>query len=239
MTFYFDPQTKQVWGVDQGPDSDQMSVDEDTGPAGASGSNTRTLQEGRHEEGDLRDSDIEMAAQIARTVSLRPIAHRLRMTDVKYFQPDNPSTYEHPLAQATTSRFRRSAGPSHITTSYSRAALRPVSQSQPTPQPVQNDAASVPGTSTPHVPTTVTPANDQPEPSGSQQEHHPDSGDCQPRLSAAEKGKRPAVVPSWVPISEEVEEEEQPIEEVIMENATPTPYFAQVSSSSCQWMASN
>lgn len=89
------------------------------------------------------------------------------------------------------------------------------------------------------MPTTVTPANDQPEPSGSQQEHHPDSVDCQPRLSAAEKGKRPAVIPSWVPISEEEEEEELPIEEVIMESATPTPPFAQVSSSSYQWMAPN
>ena len=73
LVLYFDPRTKQVWGGDSGADSDsRMSVDENVRPDEASGSNTRTLR-GDHPMGASDcDVDIEMAARIARTVSLRP-----------------------------------------------------------------------------------------------------------------------------------------------------------------------
>ena len=130
----------------------------------------------------------------------------------------------------TPSRFRQPTRSPPTTASYPMAVSHPVSQSCHTPQPVPHNSPSTPGTfGRGHLPTVVTPTNDQPDPSGYRQSQRGSDSetDFQPRFSAAEKGKRPVTVASWVSMSED-EEEEPPLGEMMGESATPAPYFAEV-----------
>ena len=113
----------------------------------------------------------------------------------------------------------------------------PVTPGRSSLQPPWHNSPSVPGPSNaPNVSTTPTPVNRQSTPPGPHQTYDgaDSDADARPRLSAAEKGKRPVTAVSYISASE-MDEPMGEEDEERRWSATPTPHAAQVMAFFNRW----